>query len=186
MLTLYPDQQDDLTALRVAFGEHRRVLFQASTGYGKTVMACAIAHGAANLGTRTCFTVHRKELIRQTCRSFDKAGIPYGVIAPREKAEDEAPDIRRCEQCYAVHEYAPECPYCGYVYPVQEREIKTEAGELKQLTPEEIQALEEHAKRTGKLADWHEVRKAKGYKPGWAFMQFKRGRASANLRRSAV
>lgn len=460
MLTLFPDQQEDFAALREAFREYRRVLFQASTGYGKTVMACAIAHGAASLGTRTCFTVHRKELIRQTCRAFDTAGIPYGVISPdwkpnpratiqiasvftlarrkghefdliiedeahhtaagqwgavrakfpeaaylgltatpirldgqgmghyfdymhqahpmrwliehgrlspyeywapetvdlsglrnpraghdytvealeramqsraitgnvinhykricdgapflcqcvsvahaqrvaedfraagypvealwgampdvdrdrvvvglgrqivgitfcdlisegfdvpgvvcvinlrktkslgqfmqvmgrglrvcdgktkavlldcvgnfalhgmpdmertwaldkgvvatREKAEDETPDIRRCEQCYAVHEWAPECPYCGYEYPVQEREIKTEAGELKRLTPEEIQALEEHARRTGKLADFHAAAKAKGQKSGHAFYLWKRNKAGRELRRTAV
>jgi DNA repair protein RadD len=460
VLTLFPDQQDDFAALRTACREHRRVLFQASTGYGKTVMACAIAHGAASLGTRTCFTVHRKELIRQTCKAFERAGIPYGVIAPewrpnpraiiqiasvftlarrkghefdlviedechhaaagqwgavrakfpdaaylgltatpvrldgqgmghyfdhlhcakpmrwliehgrlspyeywapetvdlsglrspraghdytvealeramasraitgnvinhykricdgqpflcqcvsvahaqrvaedfraagypvealwgampdadrdrvvaglgrqivgitfcdlisegfdvpgvvcvislrktkslglflqvmgrglrvaegktkavlldcvgnfalhgmpdmertwalehgvvatREKAEDETPDIRRCEQCYAVHEWAPSCPYCGYVYEVKEREIKTETGELKQLSPEEIQALEEHARATGRLQDWHAVGKAKGFKAGWAFHRFKQARASASLRKAAV
>lgn len=111
--------------------------------------------------------------------------LEHGVPKPKETDPD-APDIRRCDECYAVHEYAPACPYCGYVYPVKERKIKQEAGELRQLTEDEIQALEDRAKKTGRLADWHAVGKAKGYKPGWAFYKCKQARANRTIRRAAI
>lgn len=456
MLTLYPDQAADLDRLRGAFLEHDHVLFVAPTGYGKTVLACAIAQGAVANGTRTCFLVHRKELIAQTARAFTACGIPHGIISPdhaprsapiqiasvftlarraghefdfliydevhhrvagswnavaakfpqarslgltatparldgrglgdafghmilaapmreliglsrlspydywapevadlsglrsrgadysrealeramrdrsitgntishykricdgapflcqcvsvahaQRVAEDfraagypvaalwgdmdpvcrartvaglgrtlvgitfvdlisegfdvpgvtcvislrktksltlylqvmgrglryvpgkravlldcvgnalvhglpdtprdwvlepdrgvrtpdadaaDTPAIRRCPHCYAVHEWAPQCPHCGHVYeapkPAQPAQRR---GELIQLTEDQIRDLEAHARRSGRLSDWHEVARAKGHKPGWAYHQHKRARASAALRRA--
>jgi superfamily II DNA or RNA helicase len=81
MLTLYPDQQEFFDALRAAFQTHRHVLAQAATGFGKTIVGCKVAQGAAAKGTRTAFLVHRQELIDQTCASFDQCGIDHGIIA---------------------------------------------------------------------------------------------------------
>ena len=445
-MTLYPDQQADFQRLRAAYLEHRHVLFVAPTGYGKTVMACAITAGAAEKQTRTCFIVHRKELIAQTTRAFTLCGIPHGIISPdypatrapiqiasvftlarrkghefdlliwdechhrvanawstvaakfadarslgltatparldgrglgdsfehmvltapmrqlismnrlspydywapevadlsglwsrggadysqealeramadrritgnvighyrricdgapflcqcvsvahaQQVAEDfraagypvaalwgamdpvertrtvaelggrlvgltfvdlisegfdvpgvtciislrktksltlylqvmgrglryvpgkraqlidcvgntvlhavpdtprdwvlekdrgvrtdpddpDTPAIRRCERCYAVHEWAPVCPYCGHVYEVAvQKPPVVKRGELIRLTEEQIKELEAHAKRTGRLADWHEVAKQRGHKPGWAYHQARR------------
>lgn len=95
-------------------------------------------------------------------------------------------DIRRCELCFAVHEWAPACPYCGNIYPVQQREIHVEEGDLRELTPEEIQDLEEVARKTGKLSAFHAVAKARGQKPGHAFHQWKRWRAGRTLEHARV
>jgi superfamily II DNA or RNA helicase len=107
--------------------------------------------------------------------------LTRGVVRPERDADDESPDIRSCPECYAVHEWAAACPYCGHVYVAAAREVKQVAGELKKLTPEEIQDLEEHAKRTGRLKDWHAVAKATGRKSGWAFGKWKSQTAGRRL-----
>jgi len=81
MLTLYPDQQEFFDTLRDAFRGHQRVLAQAATGFGKTVIGAKVAQGAASHGTRTAFLVHRQELVDQTCETFEACGIEHGVIA---------------------------------------------------------------------------------------------------------
>jgi superfamily II DNA or RNA helicase len=53
----------------------------APTGAGKTVVFSYIADNASRLGNRVFIIVHRKELVRQTCKSLRFNDIPHGVIA---------------------------------------------------------------------------------------------------------
>lgn len=41
--------------------------------------------------------------------------------------------IRQCEVCYFVHQPAPQCPQCGFVYPVRDRMPEEVPGELREL-----------------------------------------------------
>ena len=51
-------------------------------------------------------------------------------------ASTRKPTIRQCPQCYCVHKpQLRTCPECGYEYPVQQREITHEDGELVELDP---------------------------------------------------
>lgn len=59
----------------------RRVLLQLPTGAGKTVMAAQMLSSAAHLDMRSQFLVHRKELIKQTSKTFTETGIDHGFIA---------------------------------------------------------------------------------------------------------
>src|SRR3989304_8965499 len=81
VITLYPHQQKFINDLRTALMSHQSVLAQASTGYGKTVIASYMAKGAADKGKRIMFTVHRKDLLAQTSKTFDLFNIGYGIIA---------------------------------------------------------------------------------------------------------
>ena len=81
MITLYPHQQKFINDLRTALMSHQSVLAQASTGFGKTVIASYMAKGAADKGKRIMFTVHRKDLLTQTSKTFDLFNIGYGIIA---------------------------------------------------------------------------------------------------------
>lgn len=58
----------------------RRLLLVAPTGSGKTVIARAIIEAAVARGTRVVFVAPRKELIEQTSKHLDGAGIDHGIL----------------------------------------------------------------------------------------------------------
>lgn len=63
-----------------ALAKHPRVLAQAPTGAGKTLLSASMVGRAAEKGHRIIFLTHRAELLRQTCGAFDKLDIPHGTI----------------------------------------------------------------------------------------------------------
>lgn len=80
-IELFPDQVDAYQALRHELRTNDSVMLQASPRFGKTVVAAYIAQQVIKKGGRLCFSVHRKELLRQTMKSFSKYGIKFGIIA---------------------------------------------------------------------------------------------------------
>lgn len=74
-------QQNIISDAREALKTHRRVLIQAPTGAGKTVLASFMAQNAAKRGRRVFFVCHRRELIDQTSRTFHACDIEHGYIA---------------------------------------------------------------------------------------------------------
>jgi len=81
VITLRPYQiravEDARKAIRSG---KRRLILQAPTGAGKTVVASAIIESAAQRGSRVLFLAHRKELIDQVSRKLDEFGIDHGII----------------------------------------------------------------------------------------------------------
>lgn len=61
---------------------HRRVLVQAPTGFGKTVLTSSMMRSAGTRGIRSIFVVHKRELLGQASRAFSANGVPHGIIAP--------------------------------------------------------------------------------------------------------
>lgn len=57
------------------------MLIQSATGSGKTCLTAHMLGTSSGKGIRSIFTVHRRELIMQSARTFDAVGIPYGIIA---------------------------------------------------------------------------------------------------------
>ena len=110
-----------------------------------------------------------------------------GYVPHKREADEDGPDVRACEQCYAVHEWAKECPYCGYVYPVKVVAPPEEVeGNLEPITQEEREEMLKQA-RTASLSDLHKIGKRLGYKKGWAWVQIMgRRRASGKLARAKV
>lgn len=99
--------------------------------------------------------------------------LTEGIVKPPKPAEI-AERIRQCPECYYTHEYAPECPACGYRYKVKKKRAPSYIeGVLKEvtLTDEVFNELRIKAKT---FADLAKLGKAKGYKPGWAYAQAKR------------
>jgi superfamily II DNA or RNA helicase len=82
MITLRPDQQKLLDAAsgQLRAGQ-RRVLIQAPTGFGKTVLTSSMMRSAATRGFRSIFLVHRRELLGQASRAFAANDVPHGIIA---------------------------------------------------------------------------------------------------------
>ena len=51
------------------------------TGAGKTALASSILKDCADKNKSTLFIVHRRELIKQTCKALDNIDTKYGVVA---------------------------------------------------------------------------------------------------------
>lgn len=81
-LILRPYQEELITSVKVGFRQkHRGILIQLPTGGGKTATTASLVHRTSAKGNGAWFLVHRRELIKQSMRAFDKEGIRYGVIA---------------------------------------------------------------------------------------------------------
>lgn len=80
-MQLRPYQTDLIERTYGAFANLRRVMLQAPTGAGKTVLFAEIIQREYQAGRRVLLLVHRKELITQACTKLFKLGVPYGLIA---------------------------------------------------------------------------------------------------------
>lgn len=100
----------------------------------------------------------------------------------RKKPKEKELPIRTCEQCYAVHERAPVCPFCDYVYPIKERSLTTMKvvdGKLVELvqTPEE---RKEEVLNARSLPELTAIGKARGYsRPHFWALKIWRGRRTS-------
>lgn len=83
--TLRPYQQDLKDKIYKAFSEgFKAPLAVLSTGGGKTVMFCSIAHDLGVLQNQpTVIIVHRQELVSQICVTLSRAGVMHNIIAPK-------------------------------------------------------------------------------------------------------
>lgn len=80
-INLFGWQSEAVDALRKAVRAHnRKAMLVAPTGSGKTVMGAYLLDECHKKGRRGVFVVDREALIHQTSRTFDRYGIPHGVI----------------------------------------------------------------------------------------------------------
>ncbi len=85
-------QTDAIDKLTASFQKnHRKVILQASTGSGKTVIASELIRRITANGKRVLFVAHRKEIINQTSDKLDDFNIPHGVIMASHKRKNEHP-----------------------------------------------------------------------------------------------
>ena len=83
-ITLFPDQVTVLEAVRQEYRVGARApLLVAPTGFGKTIVFCAICQGAVAKGRRIWILVHRQELIDQVSATLAQFGVPHGIISPQ-------------------------------------------------------------------------------------------------------
>jgi len=82
MLTLRPYQTQMVDGVRAEFhaGRHR-VMLQAPTGCGKTAIATYMLGQTVAVNRSAWFIVHRRELLKQSADAFERAGVPYHVVA---------------------------------------------------------------------------------------------------------
>lgn len=81
-MQLRPYQEENIAEIRRHFKSGiRGILYQASTGAGKTASTSWMIARSADNGHGVWFMVHRRELIKQVRDAFNQAGIDYGVIA---------------------------------------------------------------------------------------------------------
>jgi superfamily II DNA or RNA helicase len=81
MIELRNYQNDAVENLRAShLAGNKRVLLQAATGSGKTIIASKIIELAVSKGKRVLFIAHRKEIINQSSSKLDDFEISHGVI----------------------------------------------------------------------------------------------------------
>lgn len=80
-VTLRDYQEDVINRARQALRRSRRVLIQAPTGAGKTVLASFMVGQTVSRGQSAWFICHRAELVDGTSKTFAKFGQPHGIIA---------------------------------------------------------------------------------------------------------
>src|SRR6476646_6633727 len=87
---LRPHQVKAIDALKQALKTGaRRVMIQAPTGFGKTLVGAAVVSGALAKGNRVLFTVPAVELVDQTVKRFEEEGIyDIGVIQAMHERTD--------------------------------------------------------------------------------------------------
>lgn len=83
IMQLRPYQQKIINLTRSEFLHGKRsVLIQLPTGGGKTLLTAEMFRLAANKGKRAWFIVHRRELLKQTMRTFYDIGVKnFGIVS---------------------------------------------------------------------------------------------------------
>jgi len=95
-LNLKPLQNYMLDQTREAFRRSRRVILQAATGSGKTIIAAQIVKNALERGKKVIFIADRIVLCNQTSNVFLKYGIPHGVIQAGNRRFDISQPVQIC------------------------------------------------------------------------------------------
>jgi len=83
--------------------------------------------------------------------------------------------IQTCPECYAVHEPATICPYCGFERPLQVRTIKHTKGELQELKEIAMQQRRKEDRAAFTIESLIKLGRERGYKSPefWAKMKMK-------------
>lgn len=82
MIQLYPFQQQIINEVRAHMhAGAKSILIQSPTGSGKTALTTDMLGTASRRGHSSVFLVHRRELVKQSVRAFDKNNVYAGVIA---------------------------------------------------------------------------------------------------------
>ena len=97
-MKLWPHQELGLKQTRRAYGEgNRRITFVAPPGAGKSIVMKVIAEGLIDNGKKVNIYLHRRMLTKQTIGYYERAGIPFGVVANGfEEFENRSAPIQIC------------------------------------------------------------------------------------------
>ena len=103
--------------------------------------------------------------------TIDREWSLEGSKRTKKSMSEQTIRVNQCNECFAVHEPAPQCPECGFVYPILETGRTPEQidGELMEIQENEIKkqkSLEVSKART--LDELLVIQKERGYKFGWA------------------
>ncbi|PIO80793.1 helicase [Pediococcus damnosus] len=97
--------------------------------------------------------------------------------------KDDAPAIKTCEKCFrVVPGHCSICPFCGFEFEVAQAEIQEnkkakieKIGEFRMTTDyKNNQYGKMKLDEAASVEDLYKIAKARGYKPGWAYMNAKR------------
>ncbi|MEG3086157.1 DEAD/DEAH box helicase [Sphingomonas sp. PB4P5] len=94
----------------------------------------------------------------------------------RGAASEEELRVKTCPECFAVHPMLPNCPSCGHIYEVKNRQPEYADGELAEINREGVMIDFHRKQEVGRmmrdastLGDFQKIAAMAGYKPGWAY-----------------
>lgn len=94
--------------------------------------------------------------------------------AKKKRSKAKTIPTRRCKECLAVSPGASDhCVDCGVLFPVEEKEVRTVDGELKELTAFQKKEKRVEIGKAKTKAELMRIAKERGYKIGWVFYQMK-------------
>jgi superfamily II DNA or RNA helicase len=121
--------------------------------------------------TKAIILDHVGNCMRHGAPDEDREWSLESGVVKRSPAREAEIKLRQCPWCFFTHLWAQSCPQCGMQYPIKCKEQPVETdGELELITPQERDLLLQSART---LADFHNIAKKSGYKPGWAFHKWK-------------
>lgn len=92
----------------------------------------------------------------------------------KEKKEENGVKIKLCPSCYgATNSYRKECPYCGFIFTTEAREVEQVEGELKEVDVETIR--KQKKVEQGRARNYEELvalGKKRGYPKPYAWAKF--------------
>lgn len=123
--------------------------------------------------------------------NYSRFGLPDDdfdwTLDDREKKrngrKDDAPAIKTCEKCFrVVPAQSKICPFCGFEFEVEATEMKEDKqakiekiGEFKMVADyKNVKYGKMKVSDADNVEDLYKIAKARGYKPGWAYMNAKR------------
>jgi len=122
-LELKPLQKLMVHETREAFRKSRKIILQAATGSGKTIVATQMAKSAVEKGKKVLFIADRIILCKQTSDVFNQYGVPHGVI----QAQNERFDISQPVQVGSIQTLkARGCPHADLIF-IDEAHVLHEA-----------------------------------------------------------
>jgi len=113
MIELDKPQIDFVNAIDNSFAMgNRAIIARAATGFGKTVVASYVANRTEARGQRVMMSVHRRALLTQTSKTFNKFNVYYGYIAAGMPRDPFAPvqlaSIDTLKNCYEDISFVPD------------------------------------------------------------------------------
>lgn len=85
MIELRKYQQDSVNEIKQALKQYRRVLFQAQTGFGKTIVFSYIAASSQRFNRKVLILSDRTEILLQNGGALQKFGMDVDYVSPKHR-----------------------------------------------------------------------------------------------------
>lgn len=146
--------------LRSSLAEHIQILGRGLRIHPGKSEALILDHA----GNMKRFWADMQEFFENGATELDD-GKPKPKKKPKHKPEDEP---LKCPKCACVHARARNCPSCGHIYS-RPSNIEHQQGELIAFSGRSSASHDERQRFYSELCA---VAAQRGYKPGWAFLQY--------------
>lgn len=119
---------------------------------------------------------HAGNILRHGLPEMEREWSLDGEFSGKSASSEKTIAVRTCQECFHIHLPEPECPSCGFIYPIQQRVVEEKEGDLVELTKEDKEMIKRQAMWQRKreqaqcetLQDLLEYAREKGYKTSWA------------------